>query len=108
MESTKPGRTETWTSTSMGAFEDAVISALQGVGYAIEVDWRPNRLELTAPGRGWVDVHPLVVQPDGSARQAALRGGWHGWPIVLHVGRLEDVVVPCVSIEAQTLASLWV
>ena len=87
-----------------GAFEDAVIAALQGIGYVIASDWRPNRLELAAPERGWVDVHPLVVQPDGSARQAALDGGWHLWPpSFFTVGRLGDVVVPCVSLEAQRL-----
>jgi lincosamide nucleotidyltransferase A/C/D/E len=86
------------------AFEDEVLKALGDIGYAIETDWRPNRVELAAPGRGWVDIHPLVIDPQGNARQAALGGGWHEFPgSFFTVGRLDDVVVPCVSLEAQRL-----
>jgi aminoglycoside-2''-adenylyltransferase len=46
----------------------------------VETDWRPNRVELRAPGRGRVDLHPLVVDEDGSAKQAALDGGFHIFP----------------------------
>lgn len=53
-----------------GAFEDEVLTALGELGYAVETDWRPNRVELAAPGRGWVDVHPLVLDDMGNARQA--------------------------------------
>jgi len=63
-----------------GAFEEEVLAALRDLGYVIETDWRPNRVELTAQGRGWVDVHPLVIDDDGNARQAALGGGWHEFP----------------------------
>ena len=44
-----------------GAFEQEVLAALLHGGYAIETDWRPNRLELGAPDRGWIDLR-------GSAR----------------------------------------
>lgn len=87
-----------------GAFEEDVLAALAGLGYAIETDWRPNRVELVAPGRGWVDVHPLVIDADGNARQAALDGGWHEFPrSFFTTGHLDGVAVPCVSKEAQLL-----
>lgn len=87
-----------------GAFEDDVLATLAGLGYAIETDWRPNRVELVAPGRGWVDVHPLVIDADGDARQAALDGGWHEFPrSFFTTGVLDGVAVPCVSKEAQLL-----
>jgi lincosamide nucleotidyltransferase A/C/D/E len=35
-----------------GAFEHEVLAALHDLGYAIETDWRPNRVELAASGRG--------------------------------------------------------
>src|SRR5215211_3963197 len=47
------------------------------MGYTVETDWRPNRVELCAAGRGRVDLHHLLVDQDGSARQAALDGGFH-------------------------------
>jgi lincosamide nucleotidyltransferase A/C/D/E len=87
-----------------GTFEEEVLAALLHVGYAIEMDWRPNRVELGAPGRGWIDLHPLVLDDEGNARQAALGGGWHVFPrSFFTVGRLGDVSVPCLSLEAQRL-----
>jgi lincosamide nucleotidyltransferase A/C/D/E len=87
-----------------GAFEEEVLARLKGLGYAIETDWRPNRVELRAPGRGWVDIHPLVLDEDGTARQAALGGGWHQFPpSFFTVGRLGGVSIPYFSIEAQRL-----
>jgi len=84
--------------------EAAVLDRVAELGYCIETDWRPNRVELVAPGRGWVDLHPLVIDDTGNARQAALEGGWHefdnSW---FTTGSLAGVTVPCVSAEAQRL-----
>jgi len=84
--------------------EDAVLAALSEFGYVVETDWRPNRVELAAPGNRWVDLHPLVLLADGSARQAALGGGWHefdrSW---FTTGSLGGQRVPCVSAQAQRL-----
>lgn len=84
------------------AHEAAVLERLDGLGYSIETDWRPTRVELTAPGRGWVDLHPLVIDDNGDARQAALEGGWHEFPRSwFTTGSLGGTTVPCVSLEAQ-------
>ena len=84
------------------AYEDEVLQALSLLGYSIETDWRPNRVELAASGSRWVDLHPLVIDDNGDARQAALDGGWHefhrSW---FTTGSLGGVTVPCVSAEAQ-------
>jgi aminoglycoside-2''-adenylyltransferase len=83
-------------------FEGSALAVLADMGYAVETDWRPNRVELRAPGRGRVDLHPLVVDEDGSAKQAALDGGWHIFPSTFFaVGSLAGVPVPCVSLTAQ-------
>ena len=84
--------------------EEAALAALAELGYVVETDWRPNRVELAAPSRGWVDVHPLLLTEDGSARQAALDGGFHVLPAAFFtLGSLDGVPVPCVSAEAQRL-----
>ena len=84
------------------SYEAVVLHLLADLGYSIETDWRPNRVELAAPGRGWVDLHPLVLDDDGAARQAALDGGWHEFPSSwFTTGALDGVSVPCVSAEAQ-------
>ncbi len=85
-------------------YEAPVLLALDELGYEIETDWRPNRVELAAPGRGWVDVHPLQVEESGAARQAALGGGWHVFPpSYFTVGELGGRQVPCFTAEAQRL-----
>jgi lincosamide nucleotidyltransferase A/C/D/E len=58
-----------------GSFEDEVLGALHSMGYDVETDWRPNLVELGATGRGWGDIHPLVIDADGNVRQAPLDGG---------------------------------
>lgn len=84
------------------AFESDVLAALADLGYVIDTDQRPNRVELAAPGRGWVDVHPFVIDGRGNARQAAQGGGWHHVPASFFaMGRLGDVPVPCFTVEAQ-------
>jgi lincosamide nucleotidyltransferase A/C/D/E len=82
--------------------EETALAVLIDLGYRVETDWRPNRVELVAAGRGWVDLHPLFIDEDGSARQAALGGGFHLFPASYFVvGALDGVSVPCVSAEAQ-------
>lgn len=82
--------------------EALVLSVLDDLGYTIETDWRPNRVELVAPHRGWVDVHPFEFDESGGARQAALDGGWHEIPDSYFThGHLEGIWVPCVSEAAQ-------
>ena len=82
--------------------ESLALSVLAGLGYRVETDWRPNRVELMAPGRGWVDVHPLIIDAEGNARQGALDGGYHQLPRSYFVeGSLNAVAIPCVSPAAQ-------
>ncbi len=86
------------------ASEAAALRALAELGYVIETDWRPNRVELVAEGRGWVDLHPLLIDAEGNARQAALDGGFHDFPASYFVmGSLAGIDVPCVSAAAQRL-----
>jgi lincosamide nucleotidyltransferase A/C/D/E len=84
--------------------EDAALAVLQDLGYEVETDWRPNRVELVAAGHRWVDLHPLLLDGDGSARQVALGGGFHLFPASYFVmGSLSGVPIPCISLQAQRL-----
>jgi lincosamide nucleotidyltransferase A/C/D/E len=86
------------------ACAEAALRVLGDLGYVIESDWRPNRVELVAPERGWVDLHPLLMDQDGSARQAALGGDYHTFPPSFFTfGSVHGTRVPCASIEAQRL-----
>jgi lincosamide nucleotidyltransferase A/C/D/E len=82
--------------------EEPALAVLAEMGYTVETDWRPNRVELCAAGRGRVGLHPLLVDEDGSARQAALDGAFHVFPRSFFVaGSLAGVPVPCVSAVAK-------
>ena len=82
--------------------EAQALAALAGLGYAVETDWRPVRVELFGPGRRWVDVHPVVFDADGHGRQADLDGGWFEYPRECFVtGRIGGADVPCLSPDQQ-------
>ena len=82
--------------------ETDALAALAGLGYAIETDWRPARVELAASGERWVDLHPVTFTADGHGRQADLDGGHFDYPPECFVtGRIGGRAVPCLSVEQQ-------
>jgi lincosamide nucleotidyltransferase A/C/D/E len=84
--------------------EAEALAVLQTLGYEIETDWRPNRVELALAGRGWIDVHPLQFQRDGSALQAGLNAKSYSFPeSYFGRGRLDGRAVRCFSLHAQWL-----
>jgi len=81
--------------------EATALRLLHKRGYVVETDWRPVRLELAAPGRGWVDLHPVNFV-DGVGLQADLDGGHFTYPAEAFTeGSLEGTRVPCLSREQQ-------
>jgi aminoglycoside-2''-adenylyltransferase len=38
--------------------EESTVTVLTEMAYTVETDWRPDRIELHAPGRGRVDLPP--------------------------------------------------
>jgi lincosamide nucleotidyltransferase A/C/D/E len=57
---------------------------------------------VVVAGRGWVDVHPLLFDPAGNARQPAVHGGYFSFPrSYFRTGCLEGRQVGCFCVEAQ-------
>lgn len=82
--------------------ESAALDVLGPLGYVVETDWRPVRVELGAPGRGWVDLHPVTFDRTGHGRQADLAGGHFDYPAEAStVGTFGGVAVPCLSRDQQ-------
>ena len=52
-----------------------VIQKLKDIGYKIEVDWMPSRMELKHEEYGYLDIHPINLNDDGSITQANPEGG---------------------------------
>jgi lincosamide nucleotidyltransferase A/C/D/E len=51
-----------------------MLEVLDDLGFVVAVDWLPVRVELVHPDGRRVDLHPLHVEPDGTAVQAGLNG----------------------------------
>lgn len=82
--------------------QTGALSVLERRGYVVETDWRPVRVEMAAPGRGWVDLHPVVFDATGRGRQASHDGGHFDYPPEAFAsGTLEGMTVPCLSREQQ-------
>jgi lincosamide nucleotidyltransferase A/C/D/E len=88
---------------AIDAYREAdALTALTGLGYAIETDWRPARVELAASGSRWVDLHPVRFDVHGHGRQADLDGGSFEYPRGCFVtGRIDGRAVGCLSVELQ-------
>jgi lincosamide nucleotidyltransferase A/C/D/E len=80
------------------------MAALDGLGYTIETNWLPLRVEVAAPGERWVDVHPVTFDARGL--------GLQGDPTAVHflysptaftMGQLHGRWTPCLSVEQQEL-----
>jgi len=81
--------------------EATALEALAALGYRIDEDRRPNRVELRAADGSRVDVHPLAIDDDG-VRQAGEQGEWYVFPAdCFTTGALDGRPVPCFTSGAQ-------
>lgn len=86
------------------AFTDILLNLLLQTGYEITTDWRPCRIELHHPQLGYIDIHPLIIAEDGSARQADLNGGWYEFEADYFTSAsFGNRIISCISAKAQRL-----
>ncbi|MEU4566292.1 hypothetical protein [Micromonospora sp. NPDC023956] len=82
--------------------EAAALRALGLLGYAVETDWRPVRVEVVAARRGRVDLHPVTFDATGDAHQAGLDGGSFRYPRdCFTTGTIAGRPVGCLSVAQQ-------
>lgn len=87
-----------------GEFIELLIKTLKDKGYKIITDWSPTRIELHHPKLGYIDIHPLIISEDGSARQAGLNDDWYDFKAEWFTSALfEGRLISCISVEAQKL-----
>jgi lincosamide nucleotidyltransferase A/C/D/E len=78
------------------------LDALGELGYVIETDWRPVRVEVVAAARGRVDLHPVTFDEAGDGHQAGLDGGSFLYPkTCFTTGSIIGKQVQCLSVEQQ-------
>lgn len=81
-----------------------LMEKLIDMGYQIETDERPTRVELFHPKHGYLDLHPFDLSEPGMMKQANPAGGWFelaaDW---FTESSFEGRSIPCVSVEGQRL-----
>jgi lincosamide nucleotidyltransferase A/C/D/E len=78
------------------------LTALATLGYLVETDWLPVRIEVHRAGRGRVDLHPIAFDQQGDGVQAGFEGQNFRYPNRSFVhGTLNGRVVGCISAELQ-------
>jgi len=83
---------------------ETLLEALRKHGYEITTDWRPCRIELYHSKYSYLDIHPLQIAQDGSARQDDHHGGWFEFkPSFFTRAFFAGRWIPCISLEAQRL-----
>ena len=75
---------------------------LKDLGYKIDTDWRPVRIELYSDELGYLDIHPFVLNEDGTSKQADLEGGWYEFEKdYFSSAFFEGKKIPCISLKGQ-------
>lgn len=83
---------------------DELLDLLKEYGYEIVEDYRPARVELYHPQMSYIDIHPFVLNDDGTARQADLEGGWYEFEAdIFGTAVFHGRCIPCISAKGQKL-----
>jgi lincosamide nucleotidyltransferase A/C/D/E len=84
---------------------DHALVVLRAIGYEIETDWRPARVELAAQGERWVDLHPVTFDEQGTGWQANVDDlpPFRYPPEAFARGLVGGVGVVCLAVEQQLL-----
>lgn len=85
-------------------YTDRLLNVLKENGYQIETDWSPVRVELYHPQLGYIDVHPFVLEQNGTAKQVDLEGGWYTFEADIFGNAVfHERNIPCISVKGQRL-----
>ena len=80
------------------------MATLARLGYSVETDWLPLRVEVAASDERWVDVHPVSFDSHGLGTQGDPEGEHFLYPpAAFTMGRLGGRAVPCLSATQQEL-----
>lgn len=83
---------------------DLLLNLLAEYGYEVDTDWRPVRIELYSEKYGYLDIHPFVLNGDGTSKQADLEGGWYEFDLSCFGNAIfEGKTIPCISVKGQKL-----
>lgn len=85
-------------------YTDELLNLLLEYGYEVDTDWKPVRIELYSEKYGYLDIHPFILNKDGTAKQADLEGGWYEFEKDFFGNAVfEGKTIPCISVKGQKI-----
>lgn len=85
-------------------YNDKLLQILKESGYEVVTDQSPVRVELHHPQLGYIDIHPFVLNNDGTAKQADLEGGWYEFDADFFGNAIfNGRNIPCISARGQKI-----
>jgi lincosamide nucleotidyltransferase A/C/D/E len=85
-------------------YTDELLRVLKENGYEVVVDCSPVRVELYHSQLSYIDIHPFVLNNDGTAKQSNLEGGWYEFEAdIFGSAVFNGRNVPCISAKGQKL-----
>lgn len=83
-------------------YSEVLLQILKDNGFKIVTDLRPVRIELHHIELGYLDIHPFVLNEDGTAKQADFNGGWYEFEADFFGSAIfKGRTIPCISVEGQ-------
>lgn len=83
---------------------EKLLKILLEYGYEVDTDWKPVRIELYSEKYGYLDIHPFILNGDGSSKQVDLEGGWYEFDKdYFGNADFEGKTVPCISLKGQKI-----
>lgn len=85
-------------------FTEKLLEILKEYGYEIDTDLTPVRIELYSKKLGYLDIHPFILNNDGTSKQADLEGGYYYFDAdYFGSGNFNGKIIPCISAKGQKI-----
>lgn len=83
-------------------YTERLLAILTNYGYMVDTDWGPVRIELYSEKLGFLDIHPFILNENGTSKQANLEGGYFEFEAdYFGFGIFEGKTIPCISAKGQ-------
>lgn len=83
---------------------EELLKILLKYGYEVDTDWKPVRIELYSEKYGYLDIHPFILNEDGTSKQADLEGGFYEFEKDFFSNAIfEGKTTPCISLKGQKI-----
>lgn len=83
---------------------EELLKILLKYGYEVDTDWKPVRIELYSEKYGYLDIHPFILNEDGTSKQADLEGGFYEFEKDFFSNAIfEGKTIPYISLKGQKI-----